>query len=216
MGPSSRRSTAMHFLVGVGVGVLFVRHPSFLRPLMYGGDQQRGKRPGTESVAMILSLVDAFVATNEPTSLRERMIHFESLSGLVWDTLAPFVLQGLVLPTGPNINQRSPHHVSFCIKSIHRSSVLAAMQKKGVIASGGSACTASADLPSHVLVAMKVPLDFIHGSIQMFDWSPVITFDRIRITFSYVTKIDDVRSILCPVLRDRNPSGSSQPDDPVF
>lgn len=156
---------------------------------MFGGEQQNGRRPGTESVALIVSLADAFVAANNEKILQERTLLFHRMVDLVWQTLAPFVLRGVVLPTGPSLTKdRAPHHVSFCVRSMHRRDLLREFHKRGVLASGGSACHASVDMPSHVLVAMKVPLDFIHGSI--------------RITFSHVNQVSEVRDVLCVVLED--------------
>lgn len=90
---------------------------------------------------------------------------------------------GTILPTGPiHPYERSAHHISFCVRNVHRREVLKALEVEGILASGGSACHATSDLPSHVLVAMQVPAPFLHGSI--------------RITLSHCTTEKDVRSIL--------------------
>lgn len=168
-----------------GVGVLWCRNPSWLRPMLYGGHQQDGLRPGTESVSLVRALGRALEDSCE--RLPDRLPLLRRMSGLVWNTLQPFVLSGLVLPTGPvDPDQRAPHHVSFCVYRLHRRNLLARFEQEGILISGGSACSTGTALPSHVLVAMGVPEDFLQGSL--------------RISFSHTNTIEEVERRICPVL----------------
>ena len=105
----------------------------------------------------------------------------------IWDTLTPFVVSGLVLPTGEaRAEWRAPHHVSFCVRGRHRRDLLPRFEAEGVVLSGGSACSTDSALPSHVLAACRVPPHFIHGSV--------------RITLSHTNRMEEVESRICPAL----------------
>jgi cysteine desulfurase len=174
-----------------GLGLLFSRTPITaagpLRPLMLGGHQQGGLRPGTEAVGALVAAAAALEDACDPTKLTGRLVAYAAMSRLVWATLMPFVVTGRVLPTGGAGTGRAPHHISVCVRGAERHALVAALEKENVYASGGSACAADSVLPSHVLTALRVPPDFIQGSL--------------RITLSHTNTVDDVRNILCPALR---------------
>ena len=110
------------------------------------------------------------------------------MTDTIWTTLLPFIASGLVLPTGcMDKKQRACHHVSFCVYGAHRRDLVASLeQDSNVLASGGSACSSVSSLPSHVLAAMQVPLQYIHGSV--------------RITISHNNTPDEITNTLCPAL----------------
>lgn len=176
----------------VGVGLLYCRWAGVLgqRPLLHGGHQQQGLRPGTESVVLARALRHALA--DALGGLPERQPRLRAMAAMVWRALLPFVVTGLVLPTGPpaGSRERAPHHVSFCVRGVHRTELLARLERAGVIASGGSACSnhavAAADLPSPVLVALGVPDAYIHGSV--------------RLTFSHTNREEEVAALVCPAL----------------
>lgn len=172
-----------------GFGLLFCRTPGILRPRTYGGAQQGGLRPGTETVGALVAIADALVDATDPVRFAARTEGYRAMADLVWAELMPFVVAGKVLPTGATApGLRSHNHVSFCVRGAHRRDLIQAMEAEGGIAvSGGSACNAEASLPSHVLAAIGVPAEFIHGSV--------------RISFSHTNTVEEVRSILCPALR---------------
>jgi cysteine desulfurase len=172
-----------------GSGLLFCRTPGVLRPRTYGGSQQGGLRPGTEAVATLLQTAAALADATDPDKLARRTAHYRALSALVWETvLFPAIVSGSVLPTGSTVpGERAPNHVSFCVRGAHRNDIVRRMEEAGVAVSGGSACNATADLPSHVLVALAVPPEFLHGSV--------------RITFGHTNTIEEVRDVVCPALR---------------
>lgn len=180
----------------VGVGLLYCRRAASLtQPLLHGGHQQRGLRPGTESVVLVralrLALADAV------HGLDARVNGLRAMTALVWEALRPFIVGGLVLPTGPpdSAANRAPHHVSFCVRGVHRTELLERLERLGVVASGGSACSSGAEeagperpplLPSPVLVALEVPPEFQNGSV--------------RLTFSHTNTPDEVAGRVCPAL----------------
>lgn len=109
------------------------RSPNVLqKPLMYGGHQQAGLRPGTEAVGAIVAMSQALEAINETTKLTERTASMRRMSDAVWKTLMPFVVTGLVLPTGCiDTRERACHHVSFCVRGARRQAILASLFSYG-------------------------------------------------------------------------------------
>lgn len=127
-------------------------------------------------------------AHGSPQRFEKRLAHITSLAQMIWNTLAPFVVSRLVLPTGGLPPQeRAPHHVSFCVRGHHRRHLLPRFERLGVFVSAGSACSTSSLLPSHVLAALQIPVAYIHGSI--------------RITLSHTNTEEEVRDRVCPALR---------------
>lgn len=153
-----------------GVGLLFCRTPGVLRPILHGGSQQGGLRPGTENVAGLVALAEALADATDPEKLARRIARYRQLSDVVWEALRPGVVSGLIRPTGPppREGRRLPNHVSFCVLGAHRSELVSRLERThGLLVSGGSACSADSGLPSHVLAAIGVPPAFIQGSIRI-------------------------------------------------
>lgn len=180
----------------VGVGLLFCRTPALKRlllhhPLLLGGHQQGGLRPGTESVSLLVAMADALDDALDPGRLSVRLPQLTEMNRLIWSVLLPFVVAGVVLPTGTpssDTDGRAPYHISFCVRGADRRDLVAAMKRRRVYVSGGSACNTDTPLPSHVLAAIGVPAEFLDGSL--------------RITLSHTNTVDEVRSVLCPALHD--------------
>lgn len=141
-------------------------------------------------MSLACALADALTDTVAHTT--ERLAHLRDLTDRLWTkALTPFIVSGLILPTGPPHGgpdgDRAVHHVSFCIRGVNRAAVLQQLEEQGVIASGGSACSSDSGLPSPVLVAMRIPTAFIHGSV--------------RISLSHVNTADEIESVVIPALR---------------
>ena len=171
----------------VGIGILYTREATSLRPLFYGGHQQGNLRPGTEPVGLAVAMADAL--EDVVGHAEERIRSLSAMTQAVWKALAPFIVAGVVLPTGPppTAADRVAHHVSFCVRDVHRDDVLKMSELRGLVASGGSACSAESTLPSNVLVTIGIPNCFIHGSI--------------RLSFSHTNTQDEVVSVVIPALQ---------------
>lgn len=158
--------SAHKFYGPLGVGLLYCRQEDEIKnPLLHGGSQQRSIRPGTEPVTAIEGMVEALQAATGRCETARRGL------GAARDRLAaelvPYIIQGLVLPTG-HPTERAPHHLSFCLHKTERGLFQKIMQDEyGVLCSGGSACSSSSPVPSHVLSALMVPGDYIDGTVRI-------------------------------------------------
>jgi cysteine desulfurase len=144
-----------------GVGALLVRHDTKLRPLILGGHQQRGRRPGTEPVALAVGLAAALeLAEREGGSRRERVL---ALRRRLLDALrreaAPVVLNG---PEEGGM----PHTLNLSFPGCQADALLMVLDLAGVACSTGSACSSGSLLPSPVLKAMGVPDDVLHSAMR--------------------------------------------------
>jgi len=146
----------------VGTGVLVVRPPARVVPLLHGGGQERERRSGTQDVAGAVGLATALglaaagrdAAVVRVTGLRDRLA-----DGLVSG------LEG-VHRTVPSSVATLPGHLHLCLEGIEREELLVALGRHGVCASGGSSCASGALDPSHVLAAMGVPDELARGVVR--------------------------------------------------
>ena len=155
--------TAHKFYGPRGAGVLYHRAGTPLAPLIVGGGQENGRRAGTENTAAIVGLAAAVRLAAER---READIeHERRLQRRLIEELPRRVpLLGI---TGPrDLERRLPGNVSCVVGFVEGESILLGLDLAGIAASSGSACTTGSVEPSHVLVAMGVPLDLARGSLR--------------------------------------------------
>jgi cysteine desulfurase len=144
-----------------GVGALFVRRGTRVRPFMVGGHQESGRRAGTENVASIVALGTAVELA--------RRTHAKDEARIL--RLRDRLEQGLLarLPC-VEVNgagaERLPNTLNLSVHFIEGEGMLFELNRHGICASSGSACTSGSLEPSHVLRAMHVPFTAVHGSIR--------------------------------------------------
>lgn len=144
-----------------GIGVLFVRKGTPMRPFMIGGHQESGRRAGTENVPYIIGLAKAMELAYENLEEENRRIG-EMRDRLERELVAriPYLeINGKGAPRLPNTLNLSCHF-------IEGEAILFELSDHGICASSGSACTSGSLEPSHVLLAMKVPFTAVHGSVR--------------------------------------------------
>jgi cysteine desulfurase len=132
-----------------GAGALFVRRGTTLAPLLRGGGQERGLRPGTEDVAAAVGMaVAAELAEVERPAVMARL-------GALRDALSAGLRARIprVLVNGDGA-ERLPHILSVSVPGADPELLLLGLDMEGVAASSGSACASGAFRPSHVLLAM--------------------------------------------------------------
>ncbi len=144
-----------------GVGALIVPQGVVLEPLVHGGGQQSGVRPGTENIAAAVALGRAVTLA---ASEQDREAHRSSglchrLAERLRATIPDVVVVGEESPRAPQI-------LNVLIPGTESGTVLMHLDLAGVAASSGSACTTGAAEPSHVLTAMGIPRDLAAGAIR--------------------------------------------------
>jgi cysteine desulfurase len=145
-----------------GIGALFIRRGTALEPLMHGGTQDRGRRPGTENVAAAVGLARAAelaVTECELYCSRLRQLR-EKLEAGILSRVPDAVIHG----RGAD---RAPHIVNVSVPGTDSESLLMALDLRGIAASGGSACQSGSISPSHVLSALGVRPDLATAAIRM-------------------------------------------------
>jgi len=144
-----------------GVGILYARQGMRILPQLQGGSQERGKRAGTENVAGIVGAATALRLAYE--DLPQVQPHIISLRDrLISDVLT---IPGSHLTGHPT--ERLPNNASFVFEGVEGESILLSLDLLGVAASTGSACTSGSVDPSHVLLAMGLPVEQAHGSLRL-------------------------------------------------
>ncbi len=144
-----------------GVGALFVRRGLKFHPFMIGGHQEDGRRAGTENAAGIVGLGRA--AELAAAHLEDERTRVAALR----DTLEQGLLQSCPSArVNGNPMNRLPNTTNISFEYVEGESILLLLDRFGICASSGSACTSGSLEPSHVLRAMGVPHTAIHGSIR--------------------------------------------------
>lgn len=144
-----------------GIGVLYVRRGTMIRPFMIGGHQERGRRAGTENVASICALGKAAELAKQniaDENVKVRQMRDRLEKGLLESIPYTFV-------NGDTIS-RLPNTTNISFEYIEGESILLLLDQHGICASSGSACTSGSLQPSHVLRAMGVPFTAAHGSVR--------------------------------------------------
>jgi cysteine desulfurase len=144
-----------------GVGVLYLRRGVRFRPLLRGGHQERGRRAGTENTAAIVGLG---LACEQAI----RHMHFENTEvKRLRDKLEAGILAKVprAFATG-DVSNRLPNTSNIAFEFIEGEAILLLLNKFGIAASSGSACTSGSLEPSHVMRAMGIPYTAAHGTIR--------------------------------------------------
>ncbi len=155
-------SASAHKLHGPkGVGFLYVRRGTRLAPLLHGGGHERGLRSGTENVPGIVGFAAALaLAQAERVDVTSRMRRLR-------ERLMTEVLKIPATRLNGHRAESLPHITNFSFAGIEGESLVMKLDEAGIAASTGSACSSPNLEPSHVLVAIGVPLSMAHGSLRI-------------------------------------------------
>ncbi len=186
-----------------GIGVLYLRRGTRFRPLLRGGHQERGRRAGTENSASIVGLGKACelalehieFENTEVKAMRDRLER-----GIVEQVPHSFI-------TG-DIENRLPNTTDIAFEYIEGEAILMLLNKAGIAASSGSACTSGSLEPSHVMRAMDIPYTAAHGTIRF-------SFSR----YNSMSEVDEVLKVVPDIvaaLRKLSPywDGDKPVEDP--
>ncbi len=170
-----------------GIGALYVRRGTRMRPILFGGHQEKERRPGTENVPGIIGMGKAAeLALSHLDNLSEMQRLRDKLETSILTQFKNSHLNG-------DKNNRVPNTTNIGFEYIEGEAILLYLDQKGVAASSGSACSSGSLEPSHVLRAMGVPFTSAHGSIR-FSLSRYTTEEEIDYTIKILP--DVVNSLL--------------------
>jgi cysteine desulfurase len=166
-----------------GVGVLYVKKGTRLSPYMLGGHQEGGRRAGTENVPGIIGLGKACELAGKNIEEENRRVKKlrDKLEAAILDKCPGSRLNG-------DKEDRLPNTSNISFEYIEGEAILLMLDKHGICASSGSACTSGSLEPSHVLRAMGVPFTAAHGSIR-FSLSRYNTEEEVDYT---IEKMPDI------------------------
>lgn len=144
-----------------GVGVLYLRRNTRFRPLLRGGHQERGRRSGTENSASIVGLGVAAKQALEHMAYENTEV--KRLRDRLEAGILPRVPRSFV--TGDPAS-RLPNTANIAFEFVEGEAILMLLNRQGIAASSGSACTSGSLEPSHVMRAMGIPYTAAHGTIR--------------------------------------------------
>lgn len=144
-----------------GVGVLYVRKGTRLAPFLVGGHQESGRRAGTENVPSIIALGKACEIAGE--NIDDENTRVKNLRDRLQEGIIASCPDCLI---NGDVENRLPNTANISFEYIEGEAILLMLNKFGICASSGSACTSGSLEPSHVLRAMGVPFTAAHGSIR--------------------------------------------------
>jgi len=166
-----------------GIGALYIRKGTRIRPLIYGGHQERGRRPGTENVPGIVGLGKAAELASE--HIEDENTRVKALRDKLEKCLTSIIPRTKV---NGNRDSRLPNTANISFEYIEGEAILLRMNELRIAASSGSACTSGSLEPSHVLRAMGIPFTMIHGSVR-FSFSRYNSEDQVETVCSEFPKI---------------------------
>lgn len=144
-----------------GVGVLYIRRNTRIKPLVFGGGQEFKMRSGTENVPGIVGFAKALeLAHLERDKENERLTN-----------LRDYLIKELLEKTPKSFlnghpTQRLPNNANITFLDIEGEAILLKLNEEHIYASTGSACSSANLKPSHVIVSLGVPYEVAHGSIR--------------------------------------------------
>ncbi|WP_422445771.1 cysteine desulfurase NifS [Thermoanaerobacterium sp. DL9XJH110] len=156
-------SISAHKIYGPkGVGALYIRKGTRIKPFITGGGQESQRRAGTENIPGIVGFGKAAELIG-----KEMEEQYEKLTYLR-DKLIKGIMENIPhVRLNGHPTRRLPHNVNVCFEYIEGESLLLNLDMKGICASSGSACTSGSLEPSHVLLAIGLPHEIAHGSLRL-------------------------------------------------
>jgi cysteine desulfurase len=146
-----------------GIGAVFIRRGTTIAPLFHGGEQDRGRRPGTENVAATIGFARA--AELAVAERGEECARLERLRNRLEETILARVPDAVI--HGRGAPHRAPHVLNVSVPGTDSESMLMALDLRGIACSAGSACQSGSVNPSHVLQAMGIPPEIASAAIRM-------------------------------------------------
>jgi cysteine desulfurase len=182
-----------------GIGVLYLRRGTRFRPLLRGGHQERGRRAGTENTASIVALGKACELAMEHMEFENTMVKAmrDRLEEGILDAVSHAFITG-------DIDNRLPNTANIAFEYIEGEAILMLLNKAGIAASSGSACTSGSLEPSHVMRAMDIPYTAAHGTTR-FSLSRYNTMQEVEEVIAAIPPIMEKLRKLSPYWGENGP-----------
>jgi len=144
-----------------GIGLLYARRGTIIKPIIHGGGQEFGLRSGTENIPYIVGFAKALeIAQREREYEVTRLINLRDyLINNILENIPKTFLNG-------HPSSRLPNNVNITFLDVEGEAIMLMMNEYGICASSGSACTSKSLDPSHVILAIGLPYEAAHGSIR--------------------------------------------------
>ncbi|MFH1668218.1 MAG: aminotransferase class V-fold PLP-dependent enzyme, partial [Candidatus Komeilibacteria bacterium] len=144
-----------------GVGLLYIKKGTKIEPIIYGGGQEFDLRSGTENIPGIIGFVKALEIAQEKRVVEsKRLIELrDKLINGLQNAIERVNLNG-------HPSKRLPNNINLTFEDIEGEAILLHLNEYGIMASTGSACASHSLDVSHVLKAIGLPYELIHGSIR--------------------------------------------------
>ena len=162
-----------------GVGFLYVKKGTLLRPIIYGGGQQKGMRSGTENVPAIAGFGLAIEKSQK--DLEERNAKVAALKDMLVEGLT-------ALPDVVSHSMGAPHIASISFIGVRAEVMLHSLEAEGIYVSAGSACSSNKKRESSVLSAIGLPADQRESTLR-FSFSEENTEEEVRYVVETVGKL---------------------------
>ena len=146
-----------------GVGAIYIRKGTKIDPFMEGGGQEGGIRSGTLNTTGIIGLGEAAKITKKEMDFDGEKV--KNIRNSLWKKIQEQI-PGVFL-NGAEMDKRLPGNLNFLVKGIRNEPLLVALNERGIIAGGGSACSAGSKEPSHVLKTIGINAEDLFSGIRM-------------------------------------------------
>ncbi|OGR23567.1 MAG: cysteine desulfurase NifS [Desulfobacterales bacterium RIFOXYA12_FULL_46_15] len=179
-----------------GVGVLYIKKGLKFSPFLIGGHQEKGRRGGTENSVSIIGLGKAAELAKEHLPLMDTRVRGlrDYLQNALLEKISSCSVNG-------DLEKRLPNTLSIGFDAVEGESILLMLDREGICASSGSACTSGSLDPSHVLMAMQVPFKSAHGSIR-FSLSHYNTKEEMDHVIAAVVPVIEKLRAMSPFWKD--------------
>ncbi|TCL58411.1 cysteine desulfurase [Kineothrix alysoides] len=179
-----------------GIGFLYIRTGIKIRSFIHGGQQERGRRAGTENVTGIVGMgkaVELSFSRMEESAAKQKELR-DYLIKRIKEEVPYCRLNGDGV-------RRLPNNVNYSFQFIEGESLLIMLDMKGICASSGSACTSGSLDPSHVLLSIGLPHEIAHGSLRL-TVSEENTIEEMDIVIDAIKEIVDKLRKMSPLYED--------------
>lgn len=181
-----------------GVGALYIRQGVKIDALSHGGHHERSMRAGTENVAGIIGFAKA--AELGVAQMEKDSVHLKAMRDKLQEQITNQIPH--VRLNGP-VEPRLPNTLNMSFECVEGEALLINLDMVGIAISTGSACSSGSLDPSHVLMAMGIPIEVIHGSLR-FSFGHDNTMEDVEYVMKHLPRIINTVREISPLWDNKN------------